>query len=119
MNFSDTIHRRMKCINNTLEKLKQNGPVVKVHIECYHSSTSTSIRSGGSNLLTKYVTYILLRLFLCVFRNEKIITYTDQQEVPLTGWSDVTEWPTLTDLASQVNLSSNVARIYFLFRATI
>jgi len=68
------------------EKLKQNGPVVKVHIECYHSSTSTSIGSGGSNLLTK---------------NEKIITYTDQQEVPLTGWSDVTEWPTLTDLASQ------------------
>ena len=90
------------------EKLKENGPVVKVHIECYHSSTSTSIGSGSSNLLTKYE-HITIKCkkrvnFPFSHRNEKTITYSDQQEIPLTGWTDETEWPAIKDLADQVSI---------------
>ena len=42
-----------------LETLKNNAPCVKVNIECYHSSTSTSVVSGkGPLLTTKYFIWI-------------------------------------------------------------
>ena len=34
-------------------------------------------------------------------RKEKIVTYTDSLHFPMTGWSDVTDWPPLDSLASQ------------------
>lgn len=67
-----------------LDKLKESSPVVKVHIECYHNNTSSSL--GKGNLLTK---------------NEKVISYTDDLEVPLTTWVDKTSWPSFEGLALQ------------------
>ena len=37
------------------------------------------------------------------FRNEKVISYTDELEIPLTSWSDNTSWPSLEGLAIQVD----------------
>ena len=36
------------------DKLKESSPVVKVHIECYHNNTSSSVGSENGNPLTKY-----------------------------------------------------------------
>ena len=34
-------------------------------------------------------------------RKEKIVTYKDSLQFPMTGWRDVTDWPPLDSLASQ------------------
>ena len=36
-----------------------------------------------------------------LFRSEKIVSFTEQQQIPLTSWRDETEWPRLEDLAGQ------------------
>ena len=35
------------------------------------------------------------------FRSEKVVTFTDHMDLPLTGWSDLSEWPELDSLASK------------------
>ena len=45
---------------------------------------------------------LLSALSLVTYRNERVVTFTDQQEIPFTNWTDETEWPLLDDLAGQV-----------------
>ena len=40
-------------------------------------------------------------VLICLTRKEKIVTYKDSLQFPMTGWSDVTDWPPLDSLASQ------------------
>ena len=47
-----------------------------------------------------------------IFRNEKVISYTDDLEVPLTTWVDETSWPSFEGLALQVYNQSN--RFFFI-----
>ena len=85
------------------EKLRECHPVARIHIECFHSSTTSALGEGTSNLLTRW------RCRHCrsqsesvgVFRSEKIVTFTDQQQIPLTSWTDETDWPRLEDLAGE------------------
>ena len=86
------------------DKLKESSPVVKVHIECYHNNTSSSVGSENGNPLTKYgELYTTFKQNFIFFRNEKVISYTDELEIPLTSWSDNTSWPSLEGLAIQVD----------------
>ena len=36
-----------------------------------------------------------------ISRTEKVVTFTDHMDLPLTGWKDLTVWPTLEDIASE------------------
>ena len=37
--------------------------------------------------------------FIC--STEKVVTFTDHMDLPLTDWKDLTVWPTLEDMASE------------------
>ena len=36
-----------------------------------------------------------------IYRKERIVTYKDCRQFPMTKWTDVTDWPPLDSLASQ------------------
>ena len=40
-------------------------------------------------------------IFSLVFRTEKCVTFTDHMDLPLTGWTDNTDWPALDNSASE------------------
>ena len=43
----------------------------------------------------------LIVIFVFLFRSEKVVTYTDSRDFPMTSWSDVSDWPPLDTLAMQ------------------
>lgn len=49
-----------------------------------------------------------------MLRKERVVTYKDCRQFPMTNWTDVTDWPPLDSLASQgwsiigVNLEKQV-----------
>ena len=49
-----------------------------------------------------------MNYFHDVFRNEKVISYTDDLEVPLTNWVDETSWPSFQGLVLQVSNPLNI-----------
>lgn len=47
--------------------------------------------------------------------NDKVITHSDKQEVPITSWTDETDWPDLELYAQQVNCVSSIKRLNMKF----
>ena len=60
------------------------------------------------------IDFALVNYFHDVFRNEKVISYTDDLEVPLTNWVDETSWPSFQGLVLQVSNPLNVSFSYYL-----
>ena len=54
------------------------------------------------------IDFALVNYFHDVFRNEKVISYTDDLEVPLTNWVDETSWPSFQGLVLQVSNPLNI-----------
>jgi len=75
----------MKDASRYFEKIKTSPPVHRIHIECFHTNTTAALNTRG-NIFT---------------RSQKVVTYCDHRDFPLTSWSDLSDWPPLETIANQ------------------
>lgn len=77
--------KQMQDAVKYFEKMKASPPAHRVHIECFHTSTTSALNTRG-RILT---------------RTNKVISFTDHRDFPMTSWSDMSDWPVLETMAAQ------------------